>query len=278
MPGTNSVTAAAVAERIRAAPKYRAVHTDTIADIVQREAAFAADASDLERRARRKLHKVAADYLMTVRPSKVLRGLPEAVAEGPVALRTWCREALSRHFSTAERLPFLDELYPAVLALTGPAGSVADLACALNPFTLPWLRDVTEASYVGYDLNRTYVEIGTEFLQHIGLGGTVEHRDVITAPEALRVDVALLLKTYHCIEDRLPGAALRLVADVSAAHVVVSFPLRTMSGRTVDFRHAHIERLTDLAERNGWSVRSETLAATEELVAIAKRSEVAVDG
>jgi hypothetical protein len=37
------------------------------------------------------------------------------------------------------RLPDLDRLYPAILELTGPADSIADLACALNPCTVPWL-------------------------------------------------------------------------------------------------------------------------------------------
>lgn len=272
-PGAEAVT-----ERILAAPKYRFVHPDTITDIVRREAAFASDAADLERRARRKLHKVAADYLLTVRPARALRGLSEAAATGPDALRAWCRDLLSRHFSTAERLPFLDELYPAILELTGPAGSIADLACALNPFTVPWLREVSPAAYTGHDLNLTYVDLGTRFFELCGLEGTVEHRDVLIAPEQIQADVALLLKTYHCIEDRRPGAALRLVEDVPATHVVVSFPLRTMTGRAIDFRHGHIEQLRALAERRGWLVRGTTLAATEELLAITKRAKATAAG
>jgi len=275
---TDRPVAEAVAERILAAPKYRFVHADTVTDIVRREAAFASDAADLEQRARRKLHKVTADYLLTVRPARALRGLPEAAAAGPDALRAWCRELLSRHFSTAERLPFLDELYPAIFELTGPAASIADLACALNPFTLPWLRDVSQAAYTGHDLNLAYVDLGTQFFELCGLEGTVEHRDVLVAPEQTGADVALLLKIYHCIEDRRPGAALRLVEDVPATRVVVSFPLVTMTGRAIDFRHGHIEQLHALAERRGWLVRGTTFAANEELVVITKRAKATADG
>lgn len=278
MPGTDSRHAEAVAERIRSAPKYRFVHADTITDVVEREAAFATDPADLERRARRKLHKVTADYLLTVRPARVLRGLPEATAAGTVEMRAWCRDVLSRHFSTAERLPFLDELYPAILALTGPVESVADLACALNPFTAPWLREASPALYTGYDLNLVYADLGTRFLELTGMNGTVEHRDVLVDPGQIQADLALLLKTYHCIEDRRPGAALRLVKDVAAAHVVVSFPLQTMTGRTVDFRRHHIDQLGEMAERRGWLVRATTLADTEELVVITKRREASADG
>jgi len=90
-----------VVDRICAARKYRSVHADTVTDVVRREAAFATDASDLEARARRKLHRVVSDYLLTVRPAKVLEGLPEASAGGPLALRAWCRNVLAGHASTA---------------------------------------------------------------------------------------------------------------------------------------------------------------------------------
>jgi 16S rRNA (guanine(1405)-N(7))-methyltransferase len=257
-------------ERLRAAPKYRQVHPDTIADIVEREAAHGTSDADLERRARLKLHKVIADYLLIAQPSsRILRGLDEAAAAGPQALRGWCRNVLARHFSTAERLGDLDRLYPTILGLTGPAGSIADLACALNPFTLPWLRAVSTATYTGYDLNLRYVQLGTSFLELTDATSAVRHCDVLVRPQEIRADVALLLKTFHCIEDRRPGAALALVDDLAAASVVVSFPVRTMSGRVATFTRRHLEQLTGLAQRRGWEQRRAGLAG-EELVVLVK--------
>ena len=257
-------------DRLRAAPKYRQVHIDTIVDIVRREAAHATNDADLERRARLKLHKVIADYLLRGRQSRLLRGLDQAVADGSDALRAWCRGTLGRHFSTAERLPDLDHLYPAILDLTGPADSIADLACALNPFTVPWLRQASAATYTGYDLNQSYVDLGTGFLSAIDSVATVEHRDVLVRPSDIRADVALLLKTYHCMEDRRAGAALRLVSELATPNVVVSFPIRTMSGRVSPFTRAHIERLTELADERAWELRRTTLAE-EELVVLVKK-------
>jgi 16S rRNA (guanine(1405)-N(7))-methyltransferase len=256
-------------ERLRAAPKYRQIHIDTIADIVEHEVAYATSDADVERRARLKLHKIIANYLFIARPSRILRGLDEAAAAGPEALRGWCRTVLACHFSTAERLPDLDRLYPTILDLTGPARSIADLACALNPFTVPWLRAATPAAYTGYDLNLSYVELGSRFLELTDAAATVRHRDVLVRPAEIRADVALLLKTYHCIEDRRSGAALRLVEDLATPYVVVSFPVRTMSGRVAPFTRTHLERLTELARRRGWEQRRAGLAA-EELVVLVK--------
>jgi 16S rRNA (guanine(1405)-N(7))-methyltransferase len=256
-------------ERLRVSPKYRHVHIDTITDIVGRETSLAVSEADLERRARLKLHLVVADYLLSARPSRVLRGLDEAAAGGPEALRGWCRAVLARHASTAERLADLDRLYEVVFDLTGPVASVADLACALNPFTVPWLRAVSTAGYTGYDLNHTYVELGTRFLDLADPGSTVRYQDVLVRPEEVRADLALLLKTYHCMESRRAQSALRLVDSLASAYVVVSFPLRSLSGRTAHFTEPHLARLAGLAARRGWRLHRATLTS-EELAVIVK--------
>jgi 16S rRNA (guanine(1405)-N(7))-methyltransferase len=268
-PVMSEATVGQMVERLSAAPKYRDIHIDTITDIVGHELPYAASDADLERRARLKLHRVMAGYLLSAQTSRLLRGLDEAVAGGPETLRGWCTAALSCHASTAERLPDLDRLYPAILGLTGPARSIADLACTLNPFTIPWLRATTTAAYTGYDLNLAYVELGTRFLELADPGSVVRHQDVLVRSEQVHGDVTLLLKTYHCMENRRPGAALRLVEELSSACVVVSFPTRTMSGRAAHFARAHIARLTELAERRGWELRTASLAA-EEMVAVVK--------
>jgi len=267
----------ATVDRLRRAPKYRQVHADTILDIVRREAPQATSAADLERRARLRLHRAVAGYLLTGRPARLLRGLDEALSCGSEATRTWCRTVLGSHVSTAERLGDLDRFYPAILSMTGAVATIADLACALNPFTVPWLRQVTAAQYTGYDLNLSYVNIGAEFLARADPAATVLHRDVLMRPEKIRADAALLLKTYHCIDDRTPGGALRLVDDVAASYVVVSFPVRTIGGRAAHFTRPHVGELEALAGRRHWELRRASLA-NEELIVIVKGDGHGPDG
>jgi 16S rRNA (guanine(1405)-N(7))-methyltransferase len=258
----------AIIQRLRAAPKYRGVHVDTIVDIVQRESPKASSTTDLERRARLKLHKVVAGYLLTGRITHLVRSTAEA--DGSEATRrARCREVLGAPFSTAERLPDLDSFYPAVFGAVGEVGSIADLACALNPFSLPWLRDATTAEYAGYDLNLAYVELGRAFLADRYPRCSVHHQDVLVCPGAITADVALVLKTYHNMEDRRPGAGLRLVAELSSPVVVVSFPTRTMTGRPAPFTWRLLSALTGFAAERGWPVDRVELA-TELVVVIRK--------
>ncbi|GLW05868.1 hypothetical protein Misp01_09980 [Microtetraspora sp. NBRC 13810] len=269
---TTEDATATVTARLAGAAKYRDVHPDTIADVVAGQRDGTTDPAELERRSRARLHKVAALHLLTGRLAALRRGMDKADLAGMAEpeLRAWCREVLAAHVSTGERLPDLDRFYPAVLDLVPPPATIADLACALNPFTLPWLREHTDAGYTGYDLNAGFVGLAEDFLTRVYPGSHAEQRDVLVGSSLPDVDLALLLKTYHCIEDRRRGAALSLVDQVPAAAVVVSFPTRAMNGRAAVFARRHVADLTELADRRGWRLDRATLD-TEDLLVITKR-------
>lgn len=260
-----------VIARLTAAAKYRDVHPETITDLVRREGGATGDAVELERRVRARLHKVAALHLLTARPAALRRALDRTDLDDSQARRDWCRQVLGGHFSTAERLPDIDTFYPTMFGLVPPPRTVADLACALNPFTLPWLRDTTDARYIGYDFNATFVALANTFLARAYPGCEVVHTDVLTDGHLVKADLALLLKTYHCMEGRQAGAGLRLVDSLACDHVVVSFPTRAMNGRTAVFAQRHVDELAGLARDRGWNWSRATLP-TEDLVAISKVS------
>ena len=262
-----------VIARIAAAPKYRDVHPDTVAEVVRRESEATREVAELEHRSRARLHKVAALHLLTTRAAVLRRGIEPADLDDPARRRLWCREMLAGHASTAERLPDLDRFYPTILGLVPAPRTVADIACALNPFTVPWLREVVDAQYIGYDLNAQFVQIGNAFLSRGYPDCRVEHEDVLTRTAPLTADLALLLKTYHCIEDRHPGAGLRLVDRLAADHVVISFPTRALNGRGAVFARRHVEDLIELATRRAWRV-SRAALPSEEFVAISKNERV----
>jgi 16S rRNA (guanine(1405)-N(7))-methyltransferase len=242
---------------------------------VHRESGKASSIADLERRARLKLHRVVAGYLVTGRITHLARGL--AYADGREAdRREFCRVMLGAHFSTAERLPDLPAFYPAVFGGLGTVRSVADLACALNPFSMPWLRDVTDAEYTGYDLNLTYVELASAFLGGRYPGCSVVHRDVLVRPDLITADAALVLKTYHNMEDRQPGAGLRLVAELRTPVVVISFPLRTMTGRPAAFTWRLLPDLTSLAADRCWEL--DRVELPTELIIIVRKGSVTQKG
>ncbi|WJK33526.1 hypothetical protein [Solwaraspora sp. WMMA2065] len=258
-----------VIARITSAAKYRDIHPETIVDLVRREGRGTGDPAELERRVRARLHKVAALHLLTARPPALRRAVDRADLDDPQGRRDWCRQMLGGHFSTAERLPDLDDFYPVLFGLVPPPRTVADLACALNPFTLPWLRQVSEARYVGYDFNASLVGLGNAFLARAYPDCEVQHEDVLADGRQVSADLALLLKTYHCMEGRRTGAGQALIDRLDCRDVVVSFPTRAMNGRAAVFVSRHVEELAELARDRGWRISRASLAS-EELIAIHK--------
>jgi 16S rRNA (guanine(1405)-N(7))-methyltransferase len=258
-----------VVRRVTAAPKYRAIHPDTIRSIVAGEASAGGRAAEVEKRARLRLHKAVALFLATASPSELLAQL-RAQADAPgFDLRAWCRAAMARHVSTAERLDDLDELYPTILGLTGPPVSLADVACAYNVLALPWLREHTDAPYAGYDFNADVVALGRDVLARAGGPGDLVHADVLVTPGVVTADVALLLKTYHCLEARAPGSGLRLVEDLPASIVVVSLPTKGGGGRAYGFGGGHGARIEARAAEQGWTITTARLLR-EEIWAVRK--------
>jgi 16S rRNA (guanine(1405)-N(7))-methyltransferase len=261
-----------VIERLCNSSKYRAVHADTVRDLVVRQAARARDSADLERLSRLRLHRAVAHYLSTTTPSSLTAELRGGVlgAGSDAEVRSWCRRAMGTHVSTAERLPDLDVFYRTLFDLIGPVAAIADLACALNVLSLPWLREVSAARYVGYDFNLAVIELGRRFVESADGNAALVHADVLVTPAVVTEDVALLLKTFHCLESRERGAGIRLVESVSSSVVIVSLPRHSRSGRPLGFGGGYAGQLSARAAELGWTIRS-ACVPTEEFWSIRKR-------
>ncbi|MBM3475055.1 MAG: 16S rRNA methyltransferase [Armatimonadetes bacterium] len=199
--------------------------------------------------AKRKLHQIHGAYVRQLdlrRMGELVGALPEA--GDAAALEAACRAILACHASTRERLAFVEELYPALFALTGVPSSVADLACGLNPFALPWMGLPTEVRYCACDIDGRIVDAVNALFAHTGTQGVAESRDLLASPPEWDVDMALLLKTAPCLEQQEKGATLNLLRGLRARHVVLSFPAQSLGGKGKGMRRTYAETASCLAE------------------------------
>jgi 16S rRNA (guanine(1405)-N(7))-methyltransferase len=70
----------------------------------------------------------------------------------------------------------------------------------------------------------------------MGIQGKAESRDVVADCPTDMVDVALVLKAIPCLEQLDKHAGRVLLDTIRARHVVVSFPTRTVGGRSIGMR------------------------------------------
>ncbi|MEM7340420.1 MAG: hypothetical protein AAF467_17305 [Actinomycetota bacterium] len=255
----------ALVARISAGPKYRTVHGATVTDVVAHAAANHGTTKAAEKWAREVLHQIKADYLLNAKPSRVEAQLVRRAAAGE-SVATRCRAALELHRSWSERTASVDDYYQAILDLADGADEVADVACAMGPFSVP-LFTGDPFRYRGFDLNTFYVELPAKVLG--AAAPPVEHVDVVAEPERVVTDVAVLMKTYHCLENRQTGLGWKVVAGIDARCVVVSFPQTSFGGRPLRTVERHMVELERNARGQRWTSCRSTID-DEALVAVHK--------
>jgi 16S rRNA (guanine(1405)-N(7))-methyltransferase len=261
-----------ITDEIRASSKYRRVARETIRDVVRSQHALGGPRKRVVVGARRRLHTVVALYLGQPSPNRWRDRLTVAFGEGDDAVRDTCRRIMAQHLSSRERLPVLSEFYASLFAVTGRPRRIVDLACAYNPLALRWMDLDPPATYHGYDFNSDIVDLCRHYLSLEGGSHRVDGRDVLCSPPVERADVALLLKMYHCLENRRPGAGAAVVEGAAADWVAVSFPSRSASGRQHDFLEQYAAPLRELVVRRAWRTTGLSFPM-ETVVLVDKRSD-----
>jgi 16S rRNA (guanine(1405)-N(7))-methyltransferase len=250
---------------VRQGKKYRAVCEETVRRVATEQWARRGGSGQSGKLAikaaikatRARLHQVYAAYESPVDYERAVRDLEAAYAGSPAyaggereSIRRACRRLLALHASTRERLSILDRLYGELWAHTGVPRVVLDLACGLNPLSVPWMGLQAAAVYHGYDIDAERVAFLQRVLPLAGLEAHIYLQDVLCEPPAEAGDVALLMKSSACLERQRAGATLALLDALRVRHVMVTFPVQSLGQREKGMP-VHYERFfrTQVADR-----------------------------
>lgn len=238
---------------LQRAPKARHVMPAFLARLCDRELREPGR-SDREvlKRAKRSLHQVGGAYLApTMRYDRWLADLAEA-EPGPARLDR-LRSVLGQHNSTAERLDRLGDYYAALFDGIEAPDTILDLACGFNPLGRARMP-VTPMRYLGCDV---YLDL-LAFVTAAGdlLGHPVETfaHDLVDGPPPRPADVVLLLKTLPCLDQLDRDVSRRLLTDLFAPTVLVTFPVRSLGGRPKGMRGFYRDRFAELVDGLDYTV------------------------
>lgn len=244
----NTEALATLIASIHGSVKYRDVCIEVIGNIGARELAKRRNLKEAIQATRNTLHQVSGAYLNSKEHySRWLAELRTAVqSQDNGAVRDVCTRIMSSHASTRERLPILDRFYTEILAELSPIHSVVDIACGLNPLTLPWMPLANDAMYYAYDISENTMSFLTACLSLLGVQGHAQACDVLQSCPTQKVDVALLLKAIPCLEQIDKKAGHTLLHAIQAGAIIVSFPVRSLGGKNkgmVEHYNAHFRTL-----------------------------------
>jgi 16S rRNA (guanine(1405)-N(7))-methyltransferase len=256
---------------VRESSKYRWVCEELVRGVGARELAKGRSLKEAVKATKNALHQVGGAY--QPRPMDypaALAALREARCSGDPALwRQACAEVMGWHASTRERLPILDGFYTTALADLGPIRSVLDLACGLNPLAIPWMPLADGAEYYACDIYADLVRFLNDYLALTSMPGEAQVVDVTRECPERRVDVALLLKSLPCLEQIECGVGSRLLERINADHLLISFPARSLGGRSRGMAENYDAVFREMVDGQGWTIRR--LEFASELVFLVSR-------
>src|SRR6266571_2381081 len=244
-------------DAVRKSAGYRSVCEDLIRNIGARELAKRRPLKEAIKATRNTLHQASGAY----RGSRIdyAAGLDElrkaAQSADNVDWRAACAQLMSHHASTRERLSILDHFYATTLADLGPIRTILDIACGLNPLAIPWMPLERDAEYYASDIDEGLIGFLNEFLRIAPYRGRAQVADATQSCPTVAADVALLLKSLPCLEQIDRSAGLRLLEGVNADHLLVSFPVRSLGGKSKGMVRHYEARFQELVADKNWTVK-----------------------
>jgi 16S rRNA (guanine(1405)-N(7))-methyltransferase len=244
-----------IVAHVQASRKYRHVCATTIRRIAAEESAKRDTLKRAIKATKSRLHQAHGAYEAKLNYARAYRDLSAAYASGDdQGIRAVCHQLLSLHASTRERLPILHRLYDAVYAHTGIPRTLLDLACGLSPLTLPWMRLSPGTAYYAYDIDGERIAFLNRFFALTDVDGCAYCQDLICDPPPQRGDLALLLKTATCLERQREGSTVALLDQLDVAHVVVTFPVKSLGQREKGMAEHYEHVFLDMIANRPWAV------------------------
>lgn len=235
---------------------YRDIHMDVIRRVCEGEARKGLKSRELVKSIRSRLHQIGGAYLVDMLDetefSTDLTELPRELTSPQ--LQEFCRIKMGAHASTKERLPILNRFFQDVLGDLPPVHSILDLACGLTPLSLPWMPIQSDTTYTAVDMYHRLAVNLQAYFDHIGVQGNAVEADLVSYPIERRYDVVFVLKTLPCLEQQGKGLAASLIDRIQARALVISYPLRTLSGSRKGLGATYEADFNRLAEGRPWQV------------------------
>lgn len=225
--------------------KYRELElpVEMLRDLIWVNIPGSKNLAELKTNFRKALHNVIAPYLENIDYAKEIRYLqanPLSLND-PEQLRDYCLQMMAKHASTRERIPHLDEFFDTIFETIGTPGSLLDLACALDPLCLPWLRLAPGASFKAYDLNGPRIRYLQTFFAQVYPAYQAIQQDILLHPPVEPADCAFFFKEAHRLEKRQPGSTRILLDALHVKTMVLSLPAMDLKGHhSLEDYHRHL--------------------------------------
>ena len=248
-----------LAEEIAETKKAKYMDSGLIQQVLSRELRNSKNRKEIVKNVKSKLYQVSGMYRNdNLDYGSLKEKLANVTPEMPVEeLKPICLEIMHTHASTRERSGILDELYAEIFRDMPQPKTICDLACGLNPFSIPWMPLEPGFRYEAYDLFSDMSDLINDFFEKRGIDGQASHANLLYGMPGGPYDLALLFKVIPCLEqiDKYGGRHILNQLSYSARYAAVSFPGASLSGKEKGMPRNYEVHFMNIVDQDAWEIR-----------------------
>jgi 16S rRNA (guanine(1405)-N(7))-methyltransferase len=246
----------ALVNEVRKSKKYSVVSEELVRDILKSELGKGKNQKELIKSIRNKIHQVGSSFQEEMIPYSTwiteLNTLSTDLnsKQSIAFIHKW----LQFHSSTRERVPFIDRFFQESLAPIQPVESILDLACGFTPLCIPWMPLASGFSYTGIDIYQDMIGFLDQFFDHLKIKHSFSVGNILESLQMEKTHVAFLLKTIPCLEQVDKSIGSRLLENIPSDNILVSFPSRSLSGRSKGMAVNYEAHFMQLISGKNWKI------------------------
>jgi 16S rRNA (guanine(1405)-N(7))-methyltransferase len=174
---------------------------------------------ELNKKLKKELYEIHSNYYKSFNYFKAIKELKKSQ-------NIETHEKLLKKYDF-NRFIVLNDLYEKIFKITGKPKILIDLACGLNPLTLPWMNLDKKCKYYCYDLEQNLINFLNDYFKIIKKEKYEAFlSDALTNPPTIKSDVTLLFKSTTCFEWQSPKSTSKLLEKINSNYIVISVMLR----------------------------------------------------
>jgi len=258
MHSKNSLSHQEILTLVMKNPKYREIIPSLVERIIKDETIKYKNSAEIVKSTRSILHQIGGAYLNSkIDYSKWFEQLNLFTPDiNDTNVQIILKKMMQLHASSKERLPILDTFYKTIFAELPPISSILDLACGLNPLSIPWMSLSDDFSYVACDIYKDMIEFHNSFFELFHINGRAYGCDLTTLDSLPQVQMTFILKTLPCLEQLNKQISFSLLQSIQSDFVLVSFPVKSLSGREKGMHDTYSQHFTEVIKESTWKFRS----------------------
>ena len=243
-------------EQVIRSQKYAQLASTLVSRVTKEEAKKHNSPQAIIQSARTRLHQLTGAYLAPkLDYAQWLHKFKSLDSNDRLGLESTSLSMMRLHASTYERLEVLPTFFQTALASISPVKSVLDLACGLNPLSIPWMPLADGFTYHASDVVNPLVHFLWHYFELYRVNGEASILDLSFSIPSQPVQLALLMKTLPLMEQIEHGLSQKILENLNAEHILVTYPLRSLGGRRKGMEETYRSQFDQLVAGRDWKIQ-----------------------